>query len=189
MVQHFYKGFYVASSQKERKIQHGYRDSFWTEKVAFFSDAVSFVHKFNSADQAQAPQECIWKKETEGLVCECTAKGSHCGTGGRVAKNDEAISYGKEVILCEQYIEMNGQNFKGLVDNFSPRKKLITLLFSLDTNYNNTFSKYHIHQDMLSTFLRKINSNKTVTSFIACTSATPPHTPNIPSLFYSPHIF
>ncbi|XP_078364133.1 uncharacterized protein LOC144648463 [Oculina patagonica] len=46
----------------------------------------------------------------------CTAKGLHCGTGGRIAKFVVAILYGKGVILCEEYDEMNGNYFKGLVE-------------------------------------------------------------------------
>ena len=68
-----------------RKIKGEYNDSLWTEQIAFFLDAVSFIHKFNPADQARAPRGRIWRKEMEGLACGCTAKGSHCGSDGRVA--------------------------------------------------------------------------------------------------------
>ena len=33
-----------------RKIKREYNDSLWTEQIAFFLDAVSFIHKFNPAD-------------------------------------------------------------------------------------------------------------------------------------------
>ena len=99
-----------------RKIKREYDDSLWTERIAFFLDAVSFIHKFNPADQARAPRGRIWRKETEGLARGCTAKGSHCGSGGRVAKFVVAITYREGVILCEKYDRMNGLYFKGLIE-------------------------------------------------------------------------
>ncbi len=48
-------------------------------RVAFFLNEVIFLCNFNPADRAWpwAPRVCIWRKETEGLSCGCTAKGSH----------------------------------------------------------------------------------------------------------------
>ena len=94
-----------------RKIKREYNDSLWTEQIAFFLDAVSSIHKFNPAHQARAPQGCIWRKETGGLACGCTAKGSHCWSGGRVAKFVVAITYREGVVLCERYHRMNGLYF------------------------------------------------------------------------------
>ena len=99
-----------------RKIKREYNDNLWTEQIAFFLDAVSFIHKFNPADQARAPRGRIWRKEMEGLACGCTAKGSHCGSGGRVAKFVVAITYREGVVLCEKYHRMNGLYFKGLIE-------------------------------------------------------------------------
>ena len=81
---------------------------FWTKEIAFYLDGVSFVHKYNPADQARAPKGRIWRKDDEGLAFGCTAKGSHCGTGGRVAKFMVAITYREGVILCEQYDNLKG---------------------------------------------------------------------------------
>ena len=88
----------------------------WTEQIAFFLDAVSFIHKFNPADQALAPRGHIWRKETEGLACGYTAKGFHCGSGGRVAKFVVTITYHEGVVLCVRYHRMNGLYFKGLIE-------------------------------------------------------------------------
>ena len=44
------------------------------------------------------------RKDDEGLAFGCSAKGSHCGTGGRVAKFMVAITYREGVILCEQQV-------------------------------------------------------------------------------------
>ena len=39
----------------------------------------------NPADQARAPKTMAWRRPNEGLKYKCTAKGSHEGTGGKVA--------------------------------------------------------------------------------------------------------
>ena len=52
------KGFKFA-----RKIKREYNDSLWTEQIAFFLDAVSFIHKFNPADQARAPRGASGEKK------------------------------------------------------------------------------------------------------------------------------
>ena len=97
----------------------------WTEEIAFYLDGASFKHKHNPADQARAPKGRIWRKSHEGLRIGCTAKGSHCGSGGRMVTFMVAISYREEGgVLCEKYTKMDGQYFKGLValkENFRRR--------------------------------------------------------------------
>ena len=95
--------------------------SIWTEKVAFYLDGASFIHKYNPADQARAPKGRIWRKAEEGLRIGCTSKGSHCGTGGRMAKFMVAISYREGVVLCEQYTHLNGQYFKDFIKKEFPK--------------------------------------------------------------------
>ena len=90
-------------------------EDFWTKEIAFCLDGVSCVHKYNSADLARAPKGRIWRKDDEGLAFGCTAKGLHCGTGGRVAKFMVAITYREGVIHCEQYDNLNGACFKNLM--------------------------------------------------------------------------
>ena len=52
----------------------------------------------------------------EGLACGCTVKGSHCGSGGRVAKFVVTITYREGVVLCEKNHRMNGLYFKDLIE-------------------------------------------------------------------------
>ena len=129
------KGFYYLQARKKgiltekdqykrlqfaRKVKTNYPYSLWTEKIAFYLDGVSFVHKYNPADQARAPKARIWRKKHEGLALGCTSKGSHCGSGGRVAKFMVAISYREGVFLCEQYDRLNGSYFKELIQRKFP---------------------------------------------------------------------
>lgn len=81
------KRFQFAKKMKE------YNYNVWTQKIAIFSDAVSFVHKFNPAEQARTRRGRIWRKESEGLSCGCTVNTSHGGSSGRVAKFVVAITY------------------------------------------------------------------------------------------------
>ena len=62
-----------------------------------------------------------WRKKSEGLDLNCTAKGSHVGSGGRVAHFFVAIAYNKGTILCEQYFgNINGDMFAQFVkDHFN----------------------------------------------------------------------
>ena len=108
-----------------RKMKRDHSTNFWTENISFYLDGVSFVHKYNPADQARAPSGRIWRKQQEGLAFGCTAKGSHCGTGGRVARFMIALSYAKGVVLCEQYETLNGQYFKSLIEREFPRMFLV----------------------------------------------------------------
>ena len=94
----------------------------WQNSISFFLDGVSFIHKYNPLDQARAPKGRIWRKPREGLSYGCTAKGAHCGSGGRVAKFMVAVSYGKGVILCEQYETLNGRYFQSLVERERERE-------------------------------------------------------------------
>ena len=104
-----------------RKIKREHSENFWKENISFYLDGVSFVHKCNPADQARAPSGRIWRKEQEGLALGCTAKGAHCGSGGRVARFMVGMSYGHGVVLCEQYHHLDGKYFKSLVQREFPR--------------------------------------------------------------------
>ena len=99
-----------------RGIKREYTSSLWTEQIAFYLDGVSFVHKYKPADQARSRRGRIWREPEEGLSTGCTAKGSHCGSGGRMAKFMVAISYREGVVLCEQYDKLDGHYFKDLVE-------------------------------------------------------------------------
>ena len=108
------------SLQFARKMKRDHSTNFWTENISFYLNGVSFVHKYNPIDHARSPSGCIWRKQQDSLPFGCTAKGSHCGTGGRVTKFMVALSYGKGVVLCEQYETLNGQYIKSLIEQEFP---------------------------------------------------------------------
>ena len=87
----------------------------WTDKIAFYLDGVSFTHKRNPADEAKAPKGRIWRRANEALDRNCTAKGSHEGTGGKLVKAMVAITYRQGVVLCDQYDKLDGQYFSELI--------------------------------------------------------------------------
>ena len=91
---------------------------FWTSKICFYLDGVSFYYKRNPAGQARSPKGCIWRKANEGIQFGCTAKGRKEGTGGKTLKLFVSISYQKGVISCDPYENLNGQTFcKYVKDN------------------------------------------------------------------------
>lgn len=93
--------------------------NFFLNKIAFYLDGVSFVHKTRPMDQALAPRGRIWRKASEGLDYGCTAKGSSSLSGGRQVRVFVAISYGKGVILAKRYEHLDGKMFADFVtDNF-----------------------------------------------------------------------
>ena len=108
--------------QFARKVKRKLGPNFWKQGVSFYLDGVSFTHKFNPADQARAPKTIAWRRPNEGLKYKCTAKGSHEGTGGKVAHFFAAIAYGKGIVLCEEYHgKLNGQSFANFVREHFPR--------------------------------------------------------------------
>ena len=57
-----------------------------------------------------------WRKRGNGLNVNHTSKGSHEGSGGRVAHFLVAIAYGKGVLLAEQYEgQLNGEKFADFI--------------------------------------------------------------------------
>lgn len=91
-----------------REIKKNYPIDVWTTKVAFYIDAVSFYYKRNPMDYARVPRGKIWKKKNEALDINCTARGCHVGSGGKILHLLVAISYQTGVILCDQYEHMDG---------------------------------------------------------------------------------
>ena len=129
---------YLNSRKKGVLLKTDFNKNVWTEKIAFYLDGVSFIHKYNPYDQARAPKGKIWRKPQEGLDRGCTAKGAHCGSGGLLADFLVAISYGKGVILCEQYSSLNGRYFKTLIERefqrmFRESQNLLKCLFKMAT--------------------------------------------------------
>ena len=92
--------------------------NFWKEDIAFYLDAVSFIHKGNPMSDASSPKARVWRKKGEGL--QVTAKGSKSLAGGRRLHILVAIAYGKGVILKEIYEKMNAVFFSQFIkDNFN----------------------------------------------------------------------
>ena len=82
---------------------------FWANEVAFYLDAVSFVHKYNPQSGANVNKSRIWRQKGEGL--KFTTKGSKDLPGGRRLHVLVAIAYGKGVILTVPYEKMHGSFF------------------------------------------------------------------------------
>lgn len=109
-------------------------ENFWRHGIGFYFDGAGFAHKYNPHDEAKSTKTMAWRRPDEGLQPGCTARGSHVGSGGRVAHFFVAIAYNKGVILNEQYHgRVNGAMFAEFVtDNFreafrqgsNPRGKL-----------------------------------------------------------------
>uniref|UniRef100_A0A7M5XBU0 Transposase Tc1-like domain-containing protein n=1 Tax=Clytia hemisphaerica TaxID=252671 RepID=A0A7M5XBU0_9CNID len=53
----------------------------WLRDIALYLDSVGFAHKYNSYDQAKAPQTMAWRRPQGGLDFQWTARGSHEETG------------------------------------------------------------------------------------------------------------
>ena len=110
---------YPRSNDKTRLEQSNYSlasGNIWTEGIAFYFDGVGFAHKYNPYDQAMSPKTMTWRWPHDGLSFERTAKGSHEGTGGRVAHFLCAIAHNKGMILAEQYEgRLNGNEFAKFV--------------------------------------------------------------------------
>ena len=92
----------------------------WLNRISFYIDAAGFQHKYNPFDEVKSIKTMAWTRD-EGLESNCTAKGSHVGSGGKVLHFMGAISYTQGVILCEQYEgRINGQIFADFIrDHFA----------------------------------------------------------------------
>ena len=82
---------------------------YYTNHVAFYLDAVSFVHKNDPRKAAVQPKSRGWRKKGEGLAI--TAKGSKALVGGRPFHVLAAVAWGKGIILSEVYDKMNRDFF------------------------------------------------------------------------------
>ena len=67
----------------------------WTEGIAFYLEGTGFTHKYNPLDKARSPPTITCRRPTDGLSFQPIAKGSHEGTGGKVAHFLVEIAYGK----------------------------------------------------------------------------------------------
>ena len=104
-----------------RNVRKIAQEELWKKGIAFYLDGVGFTHKCNPMDQAMSPHTMAWRRPSDGLSFGRTAKGSHAGTGGRVAHFICAMAYNKGMILAEQYDgHLNGQKFSSMVRRVFP---------------------------------------------------------------------
>ena len=99
-----------------RRVRKSYPEDLWTKRIAFYLDGTGFTYKRNPLDQARAPKGRIWRKKSEGLRPDCTAKGRKAGTGGKVLKLMVAISYDSGVLVAEPYEKMTGEYFAHFIE-------------------------------------------------------------------------
>ena len=98
-----------------RKIKGIFKKNIWTEGISFYLDGVGYQYKYNPFDEAKSVKSRTWRQRSEGLDPLCTTKGSHTGSGGRIAHFIVEISFNKGVILCEQYYgKISGKMFADL---------------------------------------------------------------------------
>ena len=104
-----------------REVKKKQQADFWTSKIHFYLDGVSFYYKRNPAGQARAPQGRIWRSNHEGLAFGCTARGRKEGSGGKVVKLFVTISHNKGVIGCDPYDKLDGPFFEKYVREQFPK--------------------------------------------------------------------
>ena len=115
-------------SEKDRKLRVQFahkmkrvaadNPQFWMNEVAFFLDAVSFVHKYNPQSGVNLNKSQVWRQKGEGL--KVTVKGSKDLAGGRRLHILVAIAYGKGVILAVPFQKMDGTFFAEFIrDHFN----------------------------------------------------------------------
>ena len=76
-----------------RKIKGIFKKNIWTEGISFYLDGGGYQHKYKLFDEAKSFKSMTWRQRNEGLDPLCTAKGSHTGSGGRIAHFIVAISF------------------------------------------------------------------------------------------------
>jgi hypothetical protein len=104
--------------RKIKKKQLG--EEFWRTGISFYLDGKGFQYKSNPYDQARAPGAREWRKRGEGLKFNCTAKGKKEGSIN--VNFMVGISYGKGVVLCEQYHgTITGEKFAAIVKSSFPK--------------------------------------------------------------------
>ena len=112
-----------------RKVAKILTDKFWEEGISFYIDAAEFQHKYNPHDELRSIRTMAWQLKNESLHPHCAAKGSHVGSGRRVAHLIMAIAHQKSVVLCEHYEgKINGYMFSDF----------------MRTHFQEIFSRYRI---------------------------------------------
>ena len=115
------KGLLKPKNLKERlksfrKIKGIFKKNIWTEGISFYLNGVGYQHKYSPFDEAKSVKRMTWRQRSEGLDPPCIVKGSHTGSGGRMAHFIVAISFNKRVILCKQYFgKVSGKMFADFI--------------------------------------------------------------------------
>lgn len=92
--------------------------NFWKEHISFYLDGTGFQFKTRPMDQARAPKAREWRKRSEGL--RITMKGQKEGVVN--ANFMVGISYGRGVVLCQQYLgTITGEKFGKIVRRTVPQ--------------------------------------------------------------------
>ena len=104
-----------------RNINKTFDEKFQTESIGFYFDGTSFAHKHNPSDEVRSSLIIAWKKRSEELDLNCTAKGRYFTSGDRVAHFVVATAYNEGIILWEQCCgKKNGDRFAQFVrDHFN----------------------------------------------------------------------
>lgn len=125
-------------------------NDFWTRRICFYADGVSFAHKFNPRDSAITAQSMVWRKSGEGL--SITTKGSKVGVGTpRIFKLMVGIAYNVGVVLCvEVPSKMTGKEFATIIREHYPaalqRCNMQELPLMLQVTYSLKWSLYRISE-------------------------------------------
>ena len=91
-----------------REIKGIFKKNIWTERIPFYRVGYQRKHKH----AAKPVKYMTSRQQSEGLYPLYTGKGSHTGSGGRIAHFIVAMSHNKGVIFCEQYFgKINGEMF------------------------------------------------------------------------------
>ena len=83
-----------------------HEDTFWTNDIALYLDAVSFVHKYNPFKQASYPKGRVYRRLGEGL--HYTTPGSKTLACGRRVHVIVVMPYNTGVVLADKYEKMTG---------------------------------------------------------------------------------
>ena len=98
-----------------RNIKGIFNQNITTEGISSYLDGVDYQQKYNPLDETKLVKGITWPQRGEGSDPLCTAKGSHTGSGRRIAHLIVAMSFNKAIILFEGKSEQI--KFVNLKDN------------------------------------------------------------------------
>ena len=114
-----------------RKCHRLLQPVFWKRGISIYLDGVGFEWKSNPCKSVPGTRTMGWRKVTQGLDYNQTAKGKK--EGKKNASFYVGVSYNKGVVVCKAYTgKMNAQKYhdvivpaivKGMNDSINPRAK------------------------------------------------------------------